>query len=33
MTATSLSELGLKEGRHVSAHFKVDSVRISPVGE
>jgi molybdopterin-binding protein len=33
MTATSLRELGLKEGRHVSAHFKADSVRISLVGE
>ena len=33
MTATSLRELGLKEGGHVSALFDVDSVRISPVGE
>jgi putative spermidine/putrescine transport system ATP-binding protein len=33
MTATSLRELDLKEGGSVSAHFKVDSVRISPVGE
>jgi molybdate transport system ATP-binding protein len=33
MTATSLRQLGLKEGGHVSVHFKADSVRISPVGE
>lgn len=33
ITAISLRELGPKEGGHVSAHFKADSVRISPVGE
>jgi putative spermidine/putrescine transport system ATP-binding protein len=33
MTATSLRELGLKEGAPISAHFKADSVKVSPVVE